>query len=102
MSDSSNTDAHQTQSKELHRLLSAAIDGVLPDQQQDQLAELLQSNAKLRQEYVAKVANEALLEERLAKPLLEQMLGDAVSQATTTPEKVTSSQAEANAKSASS
>lgn len=95
MSDSHSSNPIEVPAKQLHLLLSAAVDGVLSDDQQRQLAKLLHSSPQLRREYVSRVANEALLEERLAKPLLEDMMSDAVSQAAASPERLRSEQSPA-------
>ncbi|HMP05860.1 MAG TPA: hypothetical protein PJ982_05880 [Lacipirellulaceae bacterium] len=53
----------QSNLADLRRLVSAACDGVLDQQQQQQLEALLAAEQTLREEYVGMVMNEALLEQ---------------------------------------
>ncbi len=81
-----NTGSNDESLGELRVILSAAVDGVLSAEQQNLLNDLLQSSPALRQEYVRIVANEALIEERLSKPLLElKELTQAVSASPSSP-----------------
>ena len=95
---SPNPGATEADVKRLSGIVSAAVDGVVSQQQQREIAELLEASPRLRQEYVRIVANEALLEEQLAKPLLERMdLDRAGATASASPEEPASNQARAPA-----
>lgn len=56
---------------ELRQLISQACDGMLTDDEANRLAALLSESSAQRDEYVAWIATDALLEQWASKPLLE-------------------------------